>query len=135
MAALIGAAHAEDYRVGELNAGPGGAFVFDPAIVRLAVGDTVTFVAVDQFHQVTTVIGGIPAGAEPFRSERNMDYTQAFTVPGIYVYECTSHRSLGMVGIVIVGDDVSNLDAVRGLDLGAPLANERLAAMVAEIGG
>ena len=100
MAALIGAAHAEDYRVGELNAGPGGAFVFDPAIVRLAVGDTVTFVAVDQFHQVTTVIGGIPAGAEPFRSERNMDYTQAFTVPGIYVYECTSHRSLGMVGIV-----------------------------------
>ena len=35
-----------------------------------------------------------------------------FSVPGIYTYKCTPHLSTGMVGVVVVGNDLSNMDQV-----------------------
>lgn len=128
-----GAASAAVVEVKQLNAGTGGTFVFEPGIVRIGVGDFVKFTATDRNHQVTSVRGGIPPSAAAFNSRRNEDYILEFSVPGIYVYECTSHRSLGMVGIIIVGNDTSNLNAVKQVDLNVPLANQRLTALVAQI--
>ncbi|MBM3507667.1 MAG: pseudoazurin [Alphaproteobacteria bacterium] len=128
------AAFAEVVEVKQLNAGREGTFVFEPGIVRINIGDFVKFAATDRNHQVTSVRGGIPAKAAAFNSRRNEDYILEFTVPGIYVYECTSHRSLGMIGIVIVGNDTSNLADVKKVDLNVPLANQRLTALVAQIG-
>jgi pseudoazurin len=127
-----GFAGAAEHEVRELNTGPGGAFVFEPMILRIAVGDTVKFLATDRNHQVTTIRGGLPGEAAAFNSRRNEDFAFTFTVPGVYAYECTSHRSLGMVGLIVVGADTSNLAAVKALDLGATLANQRLAALVAQ---
>ncbi len=128
-----GVASAAMVEVKQLNAGQGGTFVFEPGIVRIGVGDFVKFTASDRNHQVTSVRGGIPAAAAAFNSRRNEDYILEFTVPGIYVYECTSHRSLGMVGIIVVGNDTSNLNAVKQVDLNVPLANQRLTALVAQV--
>ncbi|MSP20312.1 MAG: pseudoazurin [Alphaproteobacteria bacterium] len=127
------ATQAATFEVKEVNAGPGGNFVFDPGIVRINVGDVVKFIATDMNDSVNSIRGGIPAVAAGFASRRSVDYWLEFTVPGIYAYECTSHRSLGMVGLIIVGNDTSNLAAVQKLDLGAQLANQRLTALVAQI--
>ena len=129
-----GVASAAVVEVKQSNAGTDGTFVFEPGIVRIAVGDFVKFTAADRNHQVTSVRGGIPIAAAAFNSRRSEDYILEFTVPGIYVYECTSHRGLGMVGIIVVGNDTSNLNAVKQVDLSVPLANQRLTALVAQIG-
>lgn len=133
LAVGTGAANAAEHEVKQLNSGAGGAFVFEPTILRIAVGDTVKFLATDRNHQVTTIRGGVPGQAQPFNSRRSEDFTFTFTVPGVYAYECTSHRSLGMVGLIVVGGDTSNLAAVKRIDLGAALANQRLAALTAQV--
>jgi hypothetical protein len=39
-----------------------------------------------------------------------------------------------MVGLIVVGNDTSNLDAVKKVDLNVPLANQRLTALIAQVG-
>ena len=34
-------------------------------------------------------------------------------MPGIYLYQCTPHKSTGMNGVVIVDDDKSNLSEIK----------------------
>ena len=36
----------------------------------------------------------------------------SFDIPGIYLYQCTPHKSMGMIGLVVVGHDTSNKDTV-----------------------
>ena len=50
-----------------------------------------------------------------FFTKSNEDVSYEFTIPGIYAYWCTPHKSLGMIGFVIVGDDKSNLDMIKKL--------------------
>ncbi len=57
--------HADELRVKELNRGPTGFFVFDPELVRVKPGDTVDFIASDKGHDVHSVDGMIPDGAQP----------------------------------------------------------------------
>jgi hypothetical protein len=52
-------------------------------------------------------------GVEKFKSKLNEDVSYEFTIPGIYAYWCAPHKSLGMIGFVIVGDDKSNLDLIK----------------------
>ena len=44
----------------------------------------------------------------------NKDVTITFDVPGIYYYACTPHTTQGMIGLVVVGGDVSNKESVAG---------------------
>ncbi len=43
----------------------------------------------------------------------NQDAEFKFTIPGIYAYWCTPHKAMGMIGFVVVGDDKSNLEAIK----------------------
>ena len=36
-------------------------------------------------------------------------------MPGIYAYWCTPHKSMGMIGFVVVDGDKSNLEAIKAL--------------------
>ena len=38
----------------------------------------------------------------------NKEFSHTFETPGIYYYVCTPHKSMGMIGLVVVGNDVSN---------------------------
>ena len=87
--------------------------IFAPDLVRIEVGDTVTWVATDKGHNVEFFRGGVPEGVESFRSRLSKDVSYTFTVPGVYAYKCTPHLGLGMIGIVVVGGDLSNLEAVK----------------------
>ena len=105
---------AAEYEVKMLNQGEGGAFVFEPDLLRIQAGDTVHFKAIDRNHRVGNKRGILPDGAEPFLSRRNQDLSVTFDVTGVYGYECFVHiHTFGMIGAVVVGDDLSNLDAIK----------------------
>ena len=107
---LATTAFAESFEVRMLNKGTDGAMVFEPAFIKAAVGDTVTFVSTDKGHNVEGIKGMLPDGVEPFKSEMGADYTLTVTAEGVYGVKCTPHYSMGMVALIQVGAPV-NLDA------------------------
>lgn len=85
--------------------------VYSEDVVRVNVGDTVTWVPTSKGHNVEIVAA--PEGFDiPKKSKNNKEVSITFDVPGIYYYWCTPHKSMGMIGLVIVGDDISNKDAI-----------------------
>ncbi|MEL6294735.1 MAG: pseudoazurin [Pseudomonadota bacterium] len=87
--------------------------VFDPAILHVAAGDNVTFLATDPSHNSASKRGMIPDGAAPWNGGIDEEITVTLTVPGIYGYLCLPHYDWGMVGLIVVGNDLSNLYAVK----------------------
>ena len=104
---LAGGAFATEVEVKMLNKGQDGPMVFEPALVKIAPGDTVKFVSVDKGHNAESVPGMLPEGATPFSGKVSQDLVVTFDKPGVYGYRCTPHYGMGMVGIVAVGDAVS----------------------------
>lgn len=111
---FAGAAGAAEFDVKMLNRGAAGAMVFEPAMVKIAPGDTVHFIATDKGHDVLSIDGMIPDGAQPFAGQLGQDVAVTFTVPGVYGVKCKPHYAMGMVGVVVVGDPV-NLDAAKAV--------------------
>ena len=89
--------------------------VYSKKIVNVNVGDTVFWKSVNPGHNVEFIKGGIPAGVEKFKSKYNKDTSYTFNTLGIYAYWCTPHKSMGMIGFVIVNNDKSNLDSIKKL--------------------
>ena len=88
--------------------------VFSQEIVRINPGDTVYWKATDKGHNVQFISkNGVPEGVEKFKSKISKDTEYTFTIPGIYAYWCVPHKTMGMIGFVIVGDDLSNLDSIK----------------------
>ena len=88
--------------------------VFSQEIARINTGDTVFWKATDKGHNVQFISkNGVPEGVEKFKSKINKDTEYTFTMPGIYAYWCVPHKTMGMIGFVIVGDDISNLDSIK----------------------
>ncbi|WP_422063083.1 pseudoazurin [Shimia sp.] len=87
--------------------------VFEPAILRVALGDSVTFIPTDTGHNAASKRGMIPEGAEGWNGAIDEEVTVEFTVPGVYGYICLPHYDMGMVGLIVVGDDLSNLEAAK----------------------
>lgn len=135
--ACVGAAGAAEFEVKVLNQGQTGKMVFEPALLRVAVGDTVTFKAVDAHHFVGSIRNMIPAGAQPLRGEASKDYKVTLTAPGIYGYECFVHiHTYGMSGLVVVGNDLSNLaTAKQAAALLPPREREKVEALLKQVGG
>lgn len=106
---------AADHEVKMLNRGAAGMMVFEPAYLEIAPGDTVTFVATDKSHNAEIIEGMLPTGAEPFKGAMNKDLTVTFETAGLYGYKCLPHYTMGMVGLVKVGDGGANLDAAQAV--------------------
>ena len=89
--------------------------VYSKKIVNVDEGDTVFWKSVNPGHNVEFIKGGIPAGVEKFKSKYNKDTSYTFKTPGIYAYWCTPHKSMGMIGFIVVGNDKSNLEEIKKL--------------------
>ena len=113
--AFAAPAAAANHTVKMLNNGPGGAMVFSPALVKVAPGDTVTFVPSHPTHNAESIKGMLPAGAAAFKGPLSKPLTVKFTKPGLYGYKCTPHYGMGMVGAVVVGSPASNLGAAKAV--------------------
>ena len=86
--------------------------VYSKKIVKIDVGDTVFWKSTTPGHNVEFIKGGVPEGVGKFKSKLSKDTEYKFTVPGIYAYWCTPHKSMGMIGFVIVGNDLSNMESI-----------------------
>ena len=106
-------AMAEDQTVDMVNKLGKENMVFSEKIVKIDVGDNVYWKAKKAGHNVEFIKGGVPDGVQKFRSALNKDTEYKFEVPGIYAYWCTPHKGMGMIGFVVVGNDKSNLDAIK----------------------
>ncbi len=95
-----------------LNAGKEGMMVFEPAYISVNKGDTVKFVATDLAHNSASVEGMIPDGATPWVGTMSKDIEVTLTKEGVYVYQCTPHNMMAMVGVIKV-ESSANLDQVK----------------------
>jgi len=89
--------------------------VYSKKIVKIDVGDTVFWKATDASHNVEFIKGAVPEGVQSFKSKLSKDVSYEFKIPGIYAYWCTPHKSLGMIGFVIVGNDLTNLEEISNV--------------------
>jgi len=101
-----------EHEVKMLNSGADGIMVFEPAVIKISKGDTVNFRAVDMSHNSASLDGMIPVGAESWNGALSQDISITFTEEGVYVYQCTPHAMMAMVGVIQVGEAI-NLDAVK----------------------
>ena len=102
--ALTGTAFAENFEVQMLNRGDAGTMIFEPAFLRLAPGDTVTYLATDRGHNAEAIPGMIPEGAEGFEGRINEEIVVTFDTEGVFGIRCKPHFALGMVMTIAVGD-------------------------------
>jgi pseudoazurin len=126
-------AFAAEHHVQMLNTGAMGPMVFEPALTRIAVGDTVIFTPTDKSHNAETIRGMLPEGAESFKGKVNEEIAVTFTVPGVYGIKCAPHYPMGMVALVLVGDPPpANLEAAKAVKH-VGKAKERMEALFAEL--
>ena len=102
-----------NFEVKMLNQGQDGVMVFEPPLLKINAGDTVTFKATDAAHNSASIPGMIPTGASSCNGELSRDISVTFDVPGIYGYQCTPHAMMAMVGVIQVDNNTENLDAVK----------------------
>tara|TARA_B100000900_G_C20529480_1_gene695698 strand:- start:731 stop:1168 length:438 start_codon:yes stop_codon:yes gene_type:complete len=103
---------AADIKVEMLNKrADGQIMVYSEDISKIDVGDTITWVPTTKGHNVEFLAG--PNGWEiPKKSQMNKEYSYTFEIPGIYFYQCTPHKVMGMIALVVVGGDTSNKDSI-----------------------
>jgi len=103
---------AAEHEVKMLNVGETGRMVFEPALLEIAPGDTVTFVATDPGHNAESIKDLIPEGATAFKGKLGETISVTFDVEGVYAYKCAPHLGMGMVGLIVVGENPANLEAI-----------------------
>ena len=86
--------------------------VFDPPVIKIEKGDTVHFKSVDMAHNSQSIEHMMPNGGDTWMGGMSQDVSVTFKTEGVYVYQCTPHAMMAMVGVIQVGDAV-NLDAVK----------------------
>lgn len=85
--------------------------VYSQDIAKIDVGDTIKWLPTAKGHNVEFLAG--PDGVDlPKKSGLNKEVSITFDKPGVYLYVCTPHKVMGMIGLVVVGGDTSNKDAV-----------------------
>ena len=85
--------------------------VYSEKVISIKVNDEITWKSVDKGHNVEFI--GMPKSASKYKSKISKDAKYTFTQPGIYLYQCTPHKAMGMIGLVVVGEDKNNLDKIR----------------------
>ena len=110
------------------------AMVFEPAVLHIEVGDSVTFVPTHKSHWAKSVI--VPEGATKFESKLDEKATFKFEKEGVYLYECPPHKMMNMLGFIQVGK-AQNLDKIKNavpkLEKRAMMNQGRLESYVKEL--
>ena len=101
-----------EHTIKMLNSGEGGQMIFEPAVIKVSVGDTINFKAVDMSHNSASIDGMVPEGAEDWTGQMNMDISVTLDTEGVYVYQCDPHVMMAMIGVIQVGEAV-NLDEIK----------------------
>tara|TARA_B110000438_G_scaffold297969_1_gene345276 strand:- start:107 stop:529 length:423 start_codon:yes stop_codon:yes gene_type:complete len=85
-------------------------------VAKIDVGDTIDWLPKNEGHNVE-FLGGPDFNSLPEKSDLNAFYSVTFNLTGVYLYHCTPHGNMGMLGLVIVGNDFHNLKDIEGIEL------------------
>lgn len=122
-ALLIGSAlpvFADTIEIQMLNENAAGdRMVFSQELILAEVGDVIQFIATDRSHNAQSVRDALPEGQEAFKGRMSQDVQYLVTETGLTAVVCQPHQTMGMVALIVVGNDLSNaqdiLDArIRG---------------------
>ena len=89
--------------------------VYSIKVAKLDLNDKIIWKHVSKGHNVEFI--GMPKGVKKFKTKINKKAEYEFKKPGIYLYQCTPHKAMGMIGIVVVGGDKSNLEKIKKVKL------------------
>ena len=89
----------------------GNRMVYSQEIAKVEVGDTVTWLPASKGHNVEMISS---PNDMKFKSKNGREAKITFDTPGIYYYWCTPHKGMGMIGLVVVGNDLSNVGDIAG---------------------
>ena len=101
-----------EHTVKMLNNGAGGQMIFEPAVLKVSVGDTVHFKATDAAHNSASIDGMVPDGAKSWAGALSQDISVVMNTEGVYVYQCDPHVMMAMVGVIQVGEAI-NLNNIK----------------------
>ena len=87
----------------------GNKMVYSEEIARVDVGDTITWVPTTKGHNVEMIAS---PNDMKLKSKNGKEVQVTFEEPGLYLYWCTPHKGMGMIGLVVVGGDTSNKDKI-----------------------
>ena len=85
-------------------------------VAHINVGDTIEWLPKNEGHNVE-FLAGPKMNSLPTKSEIDEVHSVVFTVPGVYLYGCTPHGNMGMIGLIIVGNDFHNLEKIKNIEL------------------
>ena len=85
-------------------------------VAHIDVGDTIEWLPKNEGHNVE-FLEGPKMNSLPTKSEIDEVHSVVFTVPGVYLYGCTPHGNMGMIGLIIVGNDFHNLEKIKNIEL------------------
>ena len=106
--------------------------VYSQELVKIDAGKTIEWVATDKGHNVEMLAG--PDGYElPKKTKLGDNVTIKFSVPGIYLYQCSPHAAMGMIGIVVVGGDTSNIEAIKSKKVTGSKSKKKVKKLLSEI--
>ena len=101
-----------EHTVNMLNMGQGGQMIFEPAVLKVSLGDTIHFKSVDAAHNSASIEGMIPNGASSWAGQLSQDISVVLNTEGVYVYQCDPHLVMAMVGVIQVGE-ATNIDEIK----------------------
>ena len=97
-------------------------------IARIEVGDTIKWLPKNEGHNVE-FLAGPKMSSLPAKSKIDEPHSVIFNLPGVYLYGCTPHGNMGMLGLVIVGNDLHNLESIKKIKL-SPVATSVLKRLI-----
>ena len=106
---------AAEHTVQMKNSGVDGIMVFEPGFLKVAVGDTVHFEPTDAGHNSESVAGLIPAGATSWKGDLGKKVSVKIDKDGAYVYLCSPHSMLAMVGVIVAGNPTNLADIKKNV--------------------
>ena len=97
-------------------------------VAHIDVGDTIKWLPKNEGHNVE-FLAGPKMSSLPAKSKIDAPHSVIFNVPGVYLYGCTPHGNMGMLGLVIVGNDLHNLESIKRIKL-SPVATSVLRRLI-----
>ena len=103
-------ASAADMTIEMLNKdADGNKMVFSEEIARVDIGDIITWIPTTKGHNVEMISS---PNDMKLKSKNGKEVKISFDKAGIYYYWCTPHKGMGMIGLVVVGNNTSNIDQI-----------------------
>ena len=89
---------------------------FSIEVAKIGVGETIEWLPTNKGHNVE-FLAGPNMESLPEKSDLDVSHSVTFALPGVYLYQCTPHGNMGMLGLIVVGNNFNNLDKIEEMEL------------------